>query len=87
MAGKILGLNTGIDSLLVNKAMEYDKILADFSVSECDHATALREQLAKEQETVNTLAMFYKSLISMLAAASADLDLIEEHFSKEHVTN
>lgn len=83
--GKMLVIKSDIDSMLIDKAAEYDKILEGFSVSQCDHATELRNQLMLEKIAVNVIADFYQELVLMIGKASNDLDLVEAHYGAAHV--
>lgn len=84
--GKMLVIKSDISSLLIDKAAEYDKILEEFSVSQCDHATQLRNQLILEKNMVNAIADFYEELVLMIGKASNDLDLVEAHYATTHVS-
>lgn len=84
--GTGFAIERSIQSLLIDKATEYDNLLAAFSKSQCDQATAIRTQLAAERAAVNAIAEFYTQTLTMIKAASKDIDLIEEHYGVEHVT-
>lgn len=84
--GKMLVIKKDIESMLIDKAAEYDKILEDFAVSQCDHATELRNQIMLEKNAVNTMADFYQELVLMIGKASNDLDLVEKHYATAHVS-
>lgn len=83
---KVSEIESNIQSLLIDKASEYDTILENFSVSDCSHADSVREQLRAEKDAVNSLATFYQKTLMMIMAASHDVDMVEEHYGKEHVS-
>ena len=82
----VSAIEGNIQTLLLDKASEYDSLLAAFSVSKCDHADAIREQVQAEKEAVNLLADFYQKTLAMIKAASHDVDMVEEHYGKTHIT-
>lgn len=84
--GTSFAIELSIQSLLTDKASEYDNLLAAFTKSQCDEATAIRTQLAAERAAVNALAEFYKQTLALIRAASNDIDLVEKHYGIEHVT-
>lgn len=76
-----------IEQLLGGKIEEYDQILSSFSISECDEATALRNEIEMEKAAVNTMAEFYKKLVSMIHNVSRDVEQVENNYAKNHVTD
>ena len=76
----------GIQSKLSDKKMEYDAVLAAFTDSDCMQATAVRNMIAKEKESLDALVSFYSQVLTMLRDACSDIDKTEEAFSGPHLT-
>jgi len=83
---KATEIEADIQSLLKDKAAEYDQILSAFSVSQCDQATALREEINKEKIFLDGLSDFYIQLMTMIRKASKDVDQVENNYAVNHVT-
>ncbi|MDO4305164.1 MAG: hypothetical protein Q4D94_14770 [Bacillota bacterium] len=83
---KTASIEADITTLLGGKASEYDQILSGFTVSQCDHATVLREQIGKEKEMIDALMDFYTTLVTMIHNASKDVEQVESNYAVNHVT-
>ncbi len=83
---KATEIEADIQSLLKDKAAEYDQILSAFSVSQCDQATSLREEINKEKIFLDGLADFYTQMMTMIRKASKDVDQVENNYAVNHVT-
>lgn len=75
-----------IENLLAKKAEVYDRIITAFCLSDCEQATAVREELGKEKEVLNTIVEFYTELVTMVHNASKDVEETEDGYGKNHVT-
>ncbi|MBR5799867.1 MAG: hypothetical protein IKY23_07370 [Lachnospiraceae bacterium] len=82
----VFAIDQSIKEQLADKAVEYDRLLAEFAVSKCEHADAIREQLKVEKEAVLSLTDFYQKTLGMIKAASHDIETVEEHYGKTHLT-
>jgi len=83
---KAAEIEADIQSLLEDKAAAYEQILSAFSVSQCDQATALRDEIEKEKRFLGSLQSFYTELMDMIRKASKDMDLVEDNYAETHVT-
>ncbi len=83
---KATEIESDIQSLLTDKQSEYEQILAAFSISQCDQATALREEIEKEKVFLESIADFYTQMMTMIRKASKDMDKVEDNYAKTHVT-
>lgn len=83
---KTAAIEADIAALLEGKITEYDQILAEFTISQCEQAAALREQIGKEKEIISTLTDFYSTLVMMIHQASRDVEQVEDNYAVEHVT-
>lgn len=85
--GTSFAIERSIITLLTDKADEYDDILKSFSISSCEHASALREQIKAEKEAVNAIAEFYKDTLALIKLVSNDVEQVEKHYGEdEHLT-
>jgi len=83
---KAAEIEADIQSLLEDKAAAYEQILSAFSVSQCNQATALRDEIEKEKRFLGSLQSFYTELMDMIRKASKDMDLVEDNYAEAHVT-
>ncbi|MDO4305129.1 MAG: hypothetical protein Q4D94_14585 [Bacillota bacterium] len=86
VTSKTSEIEADLNSLLADKAAEYDQILSGFTVSQCDQATALREEIAREKEALSTVVDFYARMLTMIHKASKDVETVEGNYSSAHIT-
>lgn len=81
----ILSIRADVKNKLEEKIAEYDKLIRDFTDSECMHASAIRNMLANEKVMVNNLIEFYNQLLNMLENAGDCIEKTEDAFSMTHL--
>ena len=76
---------SAILTTLDTRKNEYSGLIGQFEKSQCEHVTAMKELLLKEQTAISKLAELYTEMVKTLGAASVEISQVEAGYSERRV--